>query len=121
MASRGRGDGHHGYVDRFRDRPVRPIDPLDRAQSLTLPESASDRGRPVHGSKPQGRSPDTPARSRWDFVIRSADAAMWVSGARPKGKGFDFALDARIDTSRWLEVSGVVKRRPGLAVARGGR
>jgi hypothetical protein len=66
------------------------------------------------GRNLRGDLPDTPARSRWDFVIRSADAAMWVSGARPKGKGFDLALDARIDTSRWLEVSGVVKEGRGL-------
>jgi hypothetical protein len=66
------------------------------------------------GRNLRGDLPDTPARSRWDFVIRSADAAMWVSGARPKGKGFDLALDARIDTTRWLEVSGVVKEGRGL-------
>ena len=57
---------------------------------------------------------DSPARSRWDFVIRSADAALWISGARPKGKGFDLALDARIDTGRWLEVTGVVHEGRGL-------
>jgi Big-like domain-containing protein len=61
-----------------------------------------------------GDLPDAPARSRWDFVIRSADAALWVSGARPKGKGFDLALDARIDTTRWLEVTGVVHEGRGL-------
>jgi hypothetical protein len=66
------------------------------------------------GRNLRGDLPDAPARSRWDFVIRSADAAMWVSGARPKGKGFDLALDARIDTSRWLEVNGVVKEGRGL-------
>lgn len=61
-----------------------------------------------------GDLPDAPARSRWDFVIRSADAALWVSGARPRGKGFDLALDARIDTGRWLEITGVVKEGRGL-------
>jgi Bacterial Ig-like domain len=66
------------------------------------------------GRNLRGDLPDAPARSRWDFVIRSADAAMWVSGARPKGKGFDLALDARIDTSRWLDVSGVVREGRGL-------
>ena len=61
-----------------------------------------------------GDLPDAPARSRWDFVVRSTDAAIWVSGARPKGKGFDLALDARIDTGRWLEVTGVVREGRGL-------
>ncbi len=61
-----------------------------------------------------GDLPDAPAKSRWDFVIRSADAAIWISGARPKGKGFDLALDARIDTGRWLDVTGVVHEGRGL-------
>jgi Bacterial Ig-like domain len=61
-----------------------------------------------------GDLPDAPAKSRWDFVIRSADAAIWVSGARPKGKGFDLALDARLDTGRWLEITGVVHEGRGL-------
>lgn len=57
---------------------------------------------------------DAPARSRWDFVLRSTDAAMWISGARPKGKGFDLALDAKIDTGRWLEITGTVHEGRGL-------
>ena len=61
-----------------------------------------------------GNLPDAPARSRWDFVIRSADASLWVSGQRPKGKGFDLALDARQDTRRWLEVTGTVREGRGL-------
>ena len=47
-------------------------------------------------------------------MLRSADAAIWVSGARPQGKDFDLALDARIDTGRWLEVTGVVQEGRGL-------
>lgn len=61
-----------------------------------------------------GDLPDAPAKSRWDFVVRSADAAIWVSGARPKGKDFDLALDARLDTGRWLEITGVVHEGRGL-------
>ena len=61
-----------------------------------------------------GDLPDAPARSRWDFVLRSADAAIWVSGAQPKGKGFDLRLDARVDTRRWLDVTGVVREGRGL-------
>lgn len=66
------------------------------------------------GRNLMGDLADAPARSRWDFVIRTADAALWVSGARPKGKGFDLALDARLDTGRWLEVTGVVREARGL-------
>jgi hypothetical protein len=61
-----------------------------------------------------GDLPDAPAQSRDDFVLRSADAAIWVSNIRPRGKDFELALDARIDTGRWLEVSGTLQQGRGL-------
>lgn len=61
-----------------------------------------------------GELPDAPAQSRWDFVLRSVDAAIWVTNLRPKGKDFELALDARIDTGRWLEVSGTLQQGKGL-------
>ena len=61
-----------------------------------------------------GDLPDAPAQSRWDFVLRSADGAIWVTNLRPKGKDFELALDARIDTGRWLEVSGTLQQGRGL-------
>jgi Bacterial Ig-like domain len=47
-------------------------------------------------------------RSRWDFVVQSADAAIWVSALRPRGTGFELDPGARVDTGRWVEVSGTV-------------
>lgn len=61
-----------------------------------------------------GDLPDAPAKSRYDFVIRSADAAIWVANLRPRGKDFELALDARIDTGRWVEVSGILQQGRGL-------
>lgn len=61
-----------------------------------------------------GDLPDAPARSRYDFVLRSADSAIWVSNLRPRGKDFELALDARIDTGRWLEVTGILQQGRGL-------
>ena len=63
-----------------------------------------------------GDLPDAPARSRYDFVMRSSDAALWVVNLRPRGKDFELALDARIDTGRWVEVSGVVQQGRGLTL-----
>jgi hypothetical protein len=57
---------------------------------------------------------DAPAQSRYDFVLRSADAAIWVSNIRPRGRDFELALDARIDTGRWVEVSGTLQQGRGL-------
>jgi hypothetical protein len=67
------------------------------------------RGRNLYGDVPQPLN-----RSKWDFVIHSADAALWVTGMRPKGDGFDLDPGARVDTGRWLEVTGVVKSQGSL-------
>jgi hypothetical protein len=61
-----------------------------------------------------GDLPDAPAQSRWDYVIRSADAAIWVTNLRPRGRDFELALDARLDTGRWVEVSGKLQQGRGL-------
>lgn len=61
-----------------------------------------------------GDLPEAPARSRYDFVLRSNDAAIWVTNIRPRGRDFDLALDARIDTGRWLGVTGTLQQGRGL-------
>src|SRR4051812_29988076 len=66
-----------------------------------------------------GDLPDAPAKSRYDFVLRSADAAIWVINMRPRmkdanGKDLELGLDARIDTSRWLSIRGTVQQGRGL-------
>ena len=61
-----------------------------------------------------GDLPEAPGQSRYDFVLRSADAAIWVTNMRPKGKDFELAVDARIDTKRWLEVTGTLQQGRGL-------
>lgn len=67
------------------------------------------RGRNLFGDQP-----DAPKKSRYDFVLKVADASVWVTGLRPRGKGFDLNVDARVDTSAWVEVAGMVKRERGL-------
>jgi len=61
-----------------------------------------------------GDLPDAPAKSRYDFVLRAADAAIWVTNMRPKTREFELSLDARIDTGRWLQVTGTVQHGRGL-------
>jgi hypothetical protein len=65
-----------------------------------------------------GDLPEAPGKSRYDFVLRSADAAIWVINMRPKGKDqgkdFELSLDARIDTGRWLQVRGTLQQGRGL-------
>jgi hypothetical protein len=66
-------------------------------------------GRNLYGDLPKA-----PRISRWDFVLRSAGAAVWVTNLRPKGRGFDLDPTAKVDTGRWLEVRGVVKQKDAL-------
>lgn len=67
-----------------------------------------------HGRNLFGDLPSAPGKSRYDFVLRSADAAVWVTDLRPRGRGFDLSVDARVDTGRWLQVSGTVSLDRGL-------
>ncbi|MFI5077558.1 MAG: Ig-like domain-containing protein [Vicinamibacteria bacterium] len=69
------------------------------------------RGKNLYGDLPEAAGP-----GRFDFVLQSADASIWVTGRRPKGEGFDLNVDNRLDTGRWLEVAGVVKEERGMAV-----
>lgn len=61
-----------------------------------------------------GDLPDSPAVGRYDFVLRGAEGAVWVTGLRPRGKGFDLDVDRRVDTNRWLSVTGTVAHERGL-------
>ncbi|MEO5894633.1 MAG: Ig-like domain-containing protein [Vicinamibacterales bacterium] len=61
------------------------------------------KGRNLYADLPQALG-----KTKWDFVLQSAEGALWVTGVRPKGKGFDLDPVARVDTGRWLEVTGVV-------------
>lgn len=61
-----------------------------------------------------GELPEAPARGKYEFVLRSADAAVWVIGLQPKGKGFNFDPNKRIDTGRWVTVQGTVRSARGL-------
>jgi hypothetical protein len=68
-----------------------------------------------------GEMPDAPGKSRYDFVLRSTDAAIWVANMRPRlkdtnGKDLELGLDARIDTGRWLSVRGTLQQVRGLLV-----
>ena len=84
-----------------------PAAHLDSAVTI----SGRFRGRNLYGDLPAA-----PGQSRWDFVLASVDAAVWVVGREPKGDGFELDVQARIDTGRWLEVSGRVALHNGMAV-----
>ena len=66
-----------------------------------------------------GDLPSAPGKSRWDFVLRMVDSAVWVTDLRPRGRGFDLSVDARVDTGRWLQITGTVGQDRGLVTLTG--
>ncbi len=66
-----------------------------------------------------GDLPASPAKGRYDFVLRSADGAVWVTGLRPRARGVELSVDARVDTGRWVQVTGTVARVRGLVMIEG--
>ena len=75
-----------------------------RHRDQTVTVTGRFRGRNLFGDLPEA-----PGTSRTDFVLQSADAAVWVVGKEPRGKGFDLDVMARVDTGRWLRVTGIVR------------
>ena len=69
------------------------------------------RGRNLYGDLPEA-----PSESRYDFVLASADAAVWVVGKEPKGEDFELDVLARVDTGRWLEVTGAARFDNGMVL-----
>ena len=52
---------------------------------------------------------DLPARSERDsadWVIKDDVYAVWVTGKRPKGSGWELDLGLKRDTNKWIEVVG---------------
>ncbi len=80
-----------------------------RAAGRTVTVIGQFRGRNLFGDLPR-----SPGVSPWDFVLRSAEAAIWVTGKEPKGKDFQFSVDSRIDSNRWIQVTGIVRENRGL-------
>ena len=75
----------------------------------TVTVTGNFRGRNLFGDLP-----DAPGKGRYDFIVRGGEGSVWVTGQRPRGSGFDFDVDRRIDSNRWLEVTGPLIHDRGL-------
>ena len=105
-------------------RPVRAPDATTMRNIVLDPDRYIDAGVTLTG-RFRGRNlyadlPRAPDESRWDFVLRSADAAVWVVGKEPKGDGFELDVAARVDTGRWLEVTGTVSVKDDMVLVDAG-
>jgi hypothetical protein len=85
-----------------------------RFEGQTVTITGNFRGRNLFGDLP-----DAPGRSRYDFVLRGAEGAVWVTGLRPRGRGFELDVNRRVDSGRWVEVTGTVGRDRGLVLVEG--
>ncbi|MFQ5789363.1 MAG: Ig-like domain-containing protein [Acidobacteriota bacterium] len=92
------------------DIEVAPGDVVDLRELVRTPESYSGeriavigkfRGNTLYGDL-SIRTKKTPR----DFVLKVADVAIWVTGKRPRGKGFRLDPKLRRDTGKWLRVIG---------------
>lgn len=70
------------------------------------------RGRNLFADLPDA----PPGADRTAFVLRSADAALWVVGLRPKVRSGPLDPMRRMDSGRWLSVTGTVRSARGMAV-----
>ena len=105
----------------------RPATELRETTLRTLalePEKHIDHGVTVtgrfRGRNLYGDLPKAPGQSRWDFVLVSAEAAIWVVGKEPKGDDFELDVLARVDTGRWLEVTGNMRYEMGMVLLEAG-
>ena len=87
-----------------------------RFTGQTVTVTGNFRGRNLFGDLP-----DAPKKGRYDFVIRNTEGAVWVTGVRPRGRGFDLDVDRRLDSNRWVEVTGTVVHDRGLVRIEGTR
>jgi len=79
----------------------------ERFENRGVTISGRFRGRNLHADV----AAPVPAPTKWDFVIQSADASIWVIGLQPKGSGFELDANARRDTGRWIQIGGMVRRQ----------
>ena len=98
----------------------------DKGAVLTLEQLVSRAGK-MDGQlvrvvgKFRGRNlfADLPARSMRtvnDWVIKDSLFAVWVTGKKPKGDGFELDPAIRRDTNRWIEVIGRPVTKNGVVV-----
>jgi hypothetical protein len=71
------------------------------------------RGRNLFGDLPLSSQ-----RNTSDWVIKDDVFAVWVSGKKPKGSGWELDPTLKRDTEKWIEVIGKPETRRGVTYVR---
>jgi hypothetical protein len=80
-----------------------------RSEGKTVSVVGKFRGRNLYGDLPLRSQRDST-----DWVIKDELFAVWVSGRKPKGDGFELDAGLKRDTNKWLQVVGKVVTRGGV-------
>jgi hypothetical protein len=71
------------------------------------------RGRNLYGDLPSRTQ-----RAGADWVIKDDLYAVWISGRKPKGPGWELDANLKRDTGKWIEVIGRPETRNGITYIR---
>lgn len=71
------------------------------------------RGRNLYGDLPASSQARTT-----DWVIKDDVYAVWVTGRKPRGRGWELDASLKRDTGKWIEVIGRVETRRGVTYIR---
>ena len=106
--------------DAGRDEAGPKIKPLDTTLEALVSSPGKRDGQLVRvvgkfrGRNLYGDLPVKSQRSNSDWVIKDEVWAVWVTGKKPKGSGWQLDPNAKRDTGRWIEVVGRPLTRDGI-------
>lgn len=90
--------------------PTLPLEALvthpDKQDGRLVRVVGQFRGRNLFGDLPSSSE-----RSRSDWVLKDDVFAIWVTGKKPKGSGWELDSSLKRDTGHWIEVIGRVEAR----------
>jgi hypothetical protein len=104
---------------------------LNKARRLTIEEVVQAKGRHdgrtariVGAFRGHNLFEDLPAktaRGRSDWVLQHGEYALWVTGRKPRGDGWELDPALKRDTGKWIEVTGKIETKNDVVYVRAER
>ncbi len=70
------------------------------------------------GKNLYGDLPSRSQRESRDWVVKDDLFAVWITGRKPKGSGFELDINMKRDTEKWIQVVGVPETIRGVTYLR---